>query len=340
MTLIPTPRISLVVPVYNGGPTLASCLASVAQAVVALSAAERERMEVVVCDNHSTDDSLPIVRAAQFACAARVVQPPAHLPNRTDNWHFALSSSTGEWLLMLHADDGMVEGGLKAWFDAISSPLASNVGFITARHHTFAESLDALSPPHPRLSPAPALLSGRLLARWVLPLMCPFMPFVLVRRSAYDAVGGLDNQLELTQDWDLWIRLCRGYDVLFVPDVVGAWRRHATSPKYQRVNMREQLLVLEEMEAQQSMAPPRPILWLARRSLHARTLITLRGDVDDEAEPIRERVRTLRGRPAPESARWLQASGAVVSATLYAIRAAGIVRAAVRSRGRHPQAAA
>jgi cellulose synthase/poly-beta-1,6-N-acetylglucosamine synthase-like glycosyltransferase len=330
------PQISLVIPVYNGAATLESCLNSVRQAVDALSAQRRKQVEVVVCDNHSDDESLRIARAARYACRARVIQPPAHLPNRTDNWHYALSAGEGDWLLMLHADDALVDGGLGVWLDAIASPLSAEVGFITARHHTFTDGLDNLSSPLPRVAPAPALLRGRALVRWVLPLICPFMPFVLVRRAAYEEVGGLDRRFELTQDWDLWIRLCRRYDVLYVPGVVGAWRSHPTSAKYQRLNMTEQIQVLEQIEAQRSMRLPPPIHWMARRSLRARVTTILRSDDADEAQQIRIRAGALGGRAAQDSGSWLRASGVLVSGLLNGLRATGAVRAALASRSRRP----
>lgn len=326
------PGISLVIPVYNGAATLESCLHSVTQAVALLSAPQRERIEIVVCDNHSTDDSYSIAAGARYECRSRLIQPPAHLPNRTDNWQYALSAAEADWLLMLHADDGLVEGGLKTWLAAIDSPLAADVGFITARHHTFTDSLDDLSSPQPRVAPVPALMRGRSLVRWVLPLICPFMPFVLVRRAAHEEVGGLDRRLELTQDWDLWIRLCRRYDVLYVPQVVGAWRSHPTSPKYQRLNMSEQVRILSEMEDQRTPRLPLPVRWVARRGLQARVATTLRADDEQDAQQIRDRAATLGGRRAPASERWLAVSGVIVSAMLNSVRVSGAVRAALASR--------
>lgn len=332
-----SPQLSVVVPVYDGAATLASCLGSVQQAVAALPPQRRDSVEVVVCDNHSTDASAQIAGEARYACSSRVIRPPVHLANRTENWHHGLSAADGDWLVMLHADDALVEGALDAWLDAIASPLAADVGFVTARHRTFVDSLEALSAPHPRAFPAPALLSGRLLTRWVLPLICPFVPFVLVRRAAYEEVGGLDSRLELTQDWDLWIRLCRRYDVLYVPHVVGAWRRHATSPGYQRVNMTEHLARVEGMGVDRTL--PLAVRWLARRSMHARVTKVLHTDDAAEAQRLRERAGTLVGRHGPGSERWLQASGGVVSATLYGLRVGGAVRAAMSSRRRPASAA-
>lgn len=330
MTVTVPARITIVVPVYNGATTLASCLCSVEQTVCVLSPSQRERVEVVICDNHSTDDSVQIARAARFACAARVIQPPAHLPNRTDNWHYGLSAASGDWLIMLHADDGLLEGALPAWFRAIAHPLAAEVGFMTGRHRMFVDSLDELGAPHPRLAPVIALLPGRLLVRWALPLQCPFVHCsVLIRREAYDDVGGLDSSRELTQDWDLWIRLCRRYDVLHVPFQVAAFRSHPTSPGYQRVNMAEHVAVQQELGSDPSL----PIRWLARRSMHARVTKVLSTDDTEEAQPIRERAAEFAGQRQRGSECWMQAAAVVFSATLYGLRASGAVRAAMSSRG-------
>lgn len=103
---------------------------------------------------------------------------------------------------MLHADDALVSNALTAWVDAIASPASSRAIMITGRHHTFVEDMTQLSRPRPAFPVASLLPSGGL-SRAVLPLICPFMPFVLMRRDAYEGVGGLDSQFELTQDWRL-----------------------------------------------------------------------------------------------------------------------------------------
>jgi len=334
VSALPAPSLSVVVPVYNGAATLEGCLRSVQAAVDALPPQRRERVEVVVCDNHSTDASAQIARATRFACRSRVLAPPAHLPNRTENWHHGLSAAAGDWLLMLHADDALVDEALAAWLDAIAGPLASRVGFMTGRQRRFSTSLDELGPPHPRLFPFASLLSGRALVRWVMPLLCPFLPLVLIRRGAYEEVGGFDRRLELTQDWDLWIRLCRRYDVLYVPRIVGAFRDHPTGVAYQRVNMAEHLAVLAALQRDPATPPPRAVRWLARRSMNARVTKVLRGDDTDEARRLRAQAGELVAGGQGLSERWLQVSETLVSATLYVLRTRGAARRALAERTR------
>jgi len=43
---------------------------------------------------------------------------------------------------------------------------------------------------------------------------------VLVRRSALEELGGFDEELQRTEDWELWIRLADRYDVAVVPEVL------------------------------------------------------------------------------------------------------------------------
>lgn len=43
---------------------------------------------------------------------------------------------------------------------------------------------------------------------------------VLVRRSCFDKAGFFDEQLKSCQDWDMWLRVARLFDVEFIPDVL------------------------------------------------------------------------------------------------------------------------
>jgi len=47
---------------------------------------------------------------------------------------------------------------------------------------------------------------------------------VMVERSCLEAVGGMDEQLEVLEDWELWIRLSRKFDFLHIPKVTAEVR--------------------------------------------------------------------------------------------------------------------
>lgn len=55
-------------------------------------------------------------------------------------------------------------------------------------------------------------------------------PSTFFRKSAYDAVGGIDPSLEYAMDWDLWCRMARaGHRFLRVNEVLAAARIHAAA---------------------------------------------------------------------------------------------------------------
>lgn len=234
------PLISVVVPVYNGAKYIPNCLASVKRAVDGLSPEDRGQIEVILCDNHSTDETVALAEQHKPDCTYRVIQPPKFYENRCLNWHHGLASAKGVWMMMLHADDMLSDGGLAALLYVIRRPVPKSVVLIQGRHREFRNDTDTPSDLKPKW-PMAGVFSGNALRLGALSFFCPFVPFLLMRRETYNKVGGLNKDYELIQDWDLWIRILGQGDLFFLPDEVGRWRLHDTSEKYQRIFMREHL---------------------------------------------------------------------------------------------------
>lgn len=237
----PAPLLSIAIPVYNGAAFIERCLASVQGALAALPPARRGEVEVVVCDNHSTDATAALVAQVAESLALRVIRPPAFLENRTTNWNTAIRATSGPWTMMLHADDRLAPSGMAALLDACAAERGSRAVMIYGQHTTFTDA-GATGPVRPRW-PVRATLSGRALREGVLPYICPFVPFTVFRRSAFDDIGAFDQSFDLVQDWEGWIRLLGIGDVAFIPVVYGEWRTHDFSPQYARVMATEQVRV-------------------------------------------------------------------------------------------------
>ena len=65
----------------------------------------------------------------------------------------------------------------------------------------------------------------------------------MMRRSAYEQVGGLRG-LPAHEDWDLFLALAeRGWPGVLVPEVLCDWRRHAAARNHSTVGRRLRLRV-------------------------------------------------------------------------------------------------
>jgi glycosyltransferase involved in cell wall biosynthesis len=118
------PFISVVTPVYNTGAYLA-------EAVRSVLAQTRADFELIIIDNHSTDDSPAI--AARFAeedARVRVVKPPRFL-KQDENYNFAVEqiSHNSEFCKVVQADDWLFPRCLEEQVDvALRDPQIAIVG--------------------------------------------------------------------------------------------------------------------------------------------------------------------------------------------------------------------
>lgn len=203
------PRVTFVVPCYNHGRF-------VAEAVESALAQEGAEVGVVVVDDGSDDGE------TEAACAAlpgrlgeRVVvvrQENRGLPAARNR---GARGAAGEYLAFLDADDTVAPG-----FAASLAAAIEGSGDERVSHAYCQETLTDRAHGTWRVPEWDAEL---LLITNLHPVTC------LVRREAFEAVGGFDESMtEGYEDWEFWVRLSeRGYRGVRVAEPLFFWRRHS-----------------------------------------------------------------------------------------------------------------
>ena len=209
----PAPTVSVVIPVRNRPDGIRACLES-------LTALDYPpgRVEVLVIDDASTDDTPAVVAAYPDASVNLVAQPVNRGQSECRN--IGAEAATGE--LVAFIDSDCLAG--TAWLSTLAGTFA-NPGVVAAggavreaRPVTWIARYEAaMSPLH----------KGEQPARVVPGSSVDFLPScnLVVRRQAFLDAGGFDASLRFGEDVDLVWRLCDRGEVRYEP--LGAvWHEH------------------------------------------------------------------------------------------------------------------
>jgi glycosyltransferase involved in cell wall biosynthesis len=184
-------RISVIIPAYNAAPYIAEAIASCLNQT-------SPPYEIIVVDDGSTDDTASI--AATFSPPVRVIRQKNAGVSAARN--LAVESSTGDWIAFLDADDWFYPRKLELQ-QRCAQHNPDAVLIYTGVQRTFLDGQKAA----PNYT-SPEHLESELRYR------CPFhICSVIMRREAFDAVGGFDLTLRGIEDWDLWLRLAARFSV-------------------------------------------------------------------------------------------------------------------------------
>jgi GT2 family glycosyltransferase len=200
------PRISVLMPCFNQGAFIGEAIQSVLDQTL-LDA------EIIVVNDGSTD--------AETIARLRDLRTPKTTVLRTENRglpaarNFAARHAVGRLFCALDADDRLAP----AWFERAVGMLDSQpeLSFVSHWLQTFGDEAWTWTPTSCELPPLLARNSVNGAA--------------LVRREAFEAVGGYDESMrEGCEDWDFWLRLVeRGFRGAIVPEVMFHYRRSASS---------------------------------------------------------------------------------------------------------------
>jgi glycosyltransferase involved in cell wall biosynthesis len=190
------PRVSVLVPACNEGPNIERCLRT-------LLAQDYANLEIVAIDDRSTDETGPLMdRLAVGEPRLKVIHitelPPGWLGKNHAN-HVGAASAVGEWLLFTDGD---------IFFDPTTiSRALTHVVDENLDHLTLFPGLIAHGPAEKAACCLFGLMFSAKLKPWQVrdPLVpdafCGIGAFNLVRRAAYEAVGGHERlRLEVGDD--------------------------------------------------------------------------------------------------------------------------------------------
>lgn len=198
-----SPRVSVVVPCYNYGRFLPSCLSTILTQ-------QGVDIDVLIVDDASTDGSGDVAEAiAADEPRVRVHRNPTNMGNIA-TYNFGFGQVNGKYVLLLSADDMLTPGALSRAIRLMET--YSSVGF------TYGFSID-FSGEHP----PPARLRTRSWSVWRgedwLADNCRRGSNVIrssdaiVRRSVLERVGGYREDLPHSGDHEWWMRAAQVADV-------------------------------------------------------------------------------------------------------------------------------
>ena len=198
------PLITIAVPSLNQGKFLDDALASIFNQFLCV--------EVFVLDGGSTDNSLDVIKKWERWLSGWRSHPD---DGQSAAINEGIALGNAPFVCWLNSDDWFLPGGLSKLLEGIKNK--PEAPMIYGRSWNVFQN------------------DGRRTPVWVenfnvrrLALRCIVsQPATLIRRSSWESVGGLNRDLHLAMDYDLWWRLYKRFGSLhFLDDFIAVNREH------------------------------------------------------------------------------------------------------------------
>lgn len=179
------PLVTIAVPSYNQGRFLDDALKSIFD--------QNVPVEVFVLDGGSTDNSVEVIKKWEHKLAG-------WRSHRDEGQAAAINEGvmkgTAPYVCWLNSDDWFMPGGLQTLLDALQAQ-APQTSAVYGKCWNVIEKTGKRAPVW-----VEPFSERRLSVRCIIS-----QPASLIRRTAWEAIGGVDGSLHMAMDYDLWWRL-------------------------------------------------------------------------------------------------------------------------------------
>jgi glycosyltransferase involved in cell wall biosynthesis len=200
---VAAPLVSIVTPSLNQGRY-------VREAIESVRAQTYSPVEHVVMDGGSTDGTVEIL--GDYEHLRWVSEPDTGQSNAVNK---GVAAATGDILGWLNADDAYLPHAVARGVEALQE---SGVGLVYA--DVMRVNDDGVNPRRIRSRPEWDLWTELNDGNGV------YSPSVFFTREAFEAVGGIDESLHLTMDYDLWLKIGGRFGARHVDAVWSTQRIH------------------------------------------------------------------------------------------------------------------
>jgi glycosyltransferase involved in cell wall biosynthesis len=190
------PDISVIIPTFNRAHTLPRALDSVMVQTL-------QSMEIIIVDDGSTDETNAVLADYPGLC---IISQDNRGVSAARN--VGIEKAGGEWLAFLDSDDEWLKEKLQKQWDAI----CNDDKLICHTEEIWIRNGQRVNPmkKHQKY--------GGLIYEKCLPLCVISPSSVMIHKTVFNDVGNFDETLEVCEDYDLWLRICSKYPVLFVDE--------------------------------------------------------------------------------------------------------------------------
>ena len=200
-------QISVCLLTYNHAHLIESTLASIQNQTLS-------GYEIIVSDDCSTDATWPLLqRLAAADPRIRPVRTPQNL-GMPGNANFAVAQTDRPYVALLHHDDLCRVDLLEQWVGVMERH--PEVGFVFN-----AYGVDGSDFVYRESMPGEHIDGHWLLEHYLFPRWgCAVRGTAMIRREAWNAVGGMRPEFSLLADIDLWMRLAMRGPVAYIDEPV------------------------------------------------------------------------------------------------------------------------
>lgn len=217
------PLWSVMISTYNSAEYLRDTLKSVLAQDPGV-----DKMQIVVVDNHSTEDDPAAVVEELGSGRVEFYRQPHNIGIR-DNFQTCFELSRGKLIHLLCSDDCIKEG----FYEKMAQPFhrhpelgAAFCRSILINKHNQCQSLSDFE------IPASGILPKNWLHRIAEICSISVPSLTVVRREVYENLGGFDCRCGISADWEMWVRIFAHYPMWFEAEPLAMWRIHLDASKH------------------------------------------------------------------------------------------------------------
>ncbi|MDX2471393.1 MAG: glycosyltransferase family A protein [SAR324 cluster bacterium] len=206
------PKVSIIMPAYNSEATIGDAVATVI-------AQNYKSWELVIINDGSTDSTEKVAASFEDDRIRLITHINCGVAKSRNR---GLEEASGELIAFLDADDLWLPDKLQMQVEQFAKG-GERLGLA---HHNYVEFGDfgERLPGHLKHCKGLAL-AGEI---WQDLMVVNFIGTlsVMVKKEALTQVGGFDETLNGPEDWDLWIKVAKDWQIGYIPEPLALYRQH------------------------------------------------------------------------------------------------------------------